>query len=171
LLKGEKCFLRAVELEDSRIISAWLNDRETNRYLQVIYPVSKRYSDAYVMEADEDKSKKMFIIDNSDMKSIGLVVFSNIKWEFRNCEIGIAIYDKNHRRRGYGRDGLETAIKFAFDDMNMHLIYLNVYEANEGAINLYKSLGFRQEGILRDRYYKDGKYGNIIVMSRLKNEG
>jgi diamine N-acetyltransferase len=168
MIKGTNIFLRAVELEDARIISAWLNDRETNKYLDITYPLSKRYADSYVYDTDEDKSKKTFIIDNPDRKPIGLVVIENIKWEYRNCEVGIVIYDKNQRGKGYGKDALETVVNFIFNEMNMHLAYLNVFEENEAAIKLYKSVGFDVEGVLRQRYYKEGKYKNVIVMSKIK---
>ena len=165
LIRGQKTFLRAPELEDVRIISAWLNDREANKFLQVVYPVSKRYADSFVMEADEDKSKKVFIIDNEDRKPIGIIAMSSIRWESRCCEIGIAIYDRNYRGKGYGRDALSTALRFAFEDMNLHLVYLQVDESNEEARRLYSSLNFEYEGTLRDRYYREGRYRNVMMMS------
>lgn len=170
MLKGKKTFIRAVEFEDARLISAWLNDRETNTYLDIIYPLSKRYADSYVSEA-EDIDKKMFLIDNEDRKPIGIIVISDIKWEYRNCEIGIVIYDKNFRGRGYGKDAMETILEFIFDDMNMHLVHLKTAEENTPAIELYKSLGFEVEGLLRERYYRNGKYSNIIAMSKINTRG
>jgi diamine N-acetyltransferase len=55
--------------------------------------------------------------------------------------------------------------------MNMHLINLKVTEDNHIAIKLYEGSGFEHEGILKDRYFKSGKYGNIIVMSKINNRG
>jgi diamine N-acetyltransferase len=167
MIKGQKTYLRAAELEDTRLISAWLNDREANRYLDIIYPMSKRDGDNFLLEADNDYSKKILLIDNEDHKTIGLIYLKNIKWEYRNCEIGIVIYDKNSRGMGYGKDALETALRFVFEDMNMHLIYLHVAQGNINAIELYKKLGFIAEGILRDRYYKNNSYQNLIIMSKI----
>lgn len=167
MIKGEKTILRSVELEDARIISSWLNDREINKFLDIIYPVSKRFADCFVLETDENQNKKLFIIDNLERKPIGLLIIDKIKWEYRNCEIGIVIYDKKERRKGYGKDALKTALDFVFNDMNMHMVYLNVFEENEAAINLYQSIGFEKEGILHDRYFKSGRYYNIIVMSMI----
>lgn len=170
MLTGRKTFIRAVEFEDARLISMWLNDRETNKYLDIIYPLSKRYADSYVSEAEE-YNKRMFLIDNEERKTIGLIAINDIKWEYRSCEIGIVIYDKNFRGRGYGKDALETTIDFLFNDMNMHLIHLKVAEENSSAIGLYKSLGFEVEGLLRERFYRNGIYGNIIVMSKINSKG
>lgn len=169
MLKGEKTLLRAVELEDSRILSAWLNDRETNNELDIIYPLSKRYADEFVLDA-EGSSKRTFIIDDENYKPIGIVIIDKIKWEYRHCEIGIAIYRKEKRNNGYGKDALKTLLDFVFNNMNMSLVYLNVLENNVFAIKLYSSIGFINEGLLRNRYFLNGKYYNIISMSLTTEE-
>ena len=169
MITGEKVFLRPVELEDSRILSAWLNDRETNKNLDIIYPLSKRYADNFTLEA-EGENKKVFIIDDEQYKPIGLVIIDKIKWEYSHCEVGIAIYKKDKRRQGYGKDALKTLLDFIFNNMNLNLVYLNVLEENIPAINLYKSLGFVKEGTLRNRCFRDGKYHNVISMSLLREE-
>lgn len=167
MIKGQKTYLRAPELEDTRLISAWLNDREANKYLDIIYPMSKRDGDNFLLEADNDYTKKIFLVDNEEHKTIGLIYIKNIKWEYRNCEIGIVIYDKNSRGKGYGKDAMETALNFVFEEMNIHLIYLHVAQDNTNAIELYKKLGFDAEGILQDRYYKNNTYHNLIIMSKI----
>jgi diamine N-acetyltransferase len=168
MLKGKNIFLRAVELEDGRIISAWLNDRESNEHLDIVYPLSKRYADSFVFEGDEARNKRIFIIDSPERRPIGLIIIDNIKWEYRNCELGVAVYDKRERQKGYGKDAVETALNFIFNNMNMHLVHLKVEEGNEVAINLYKSLGFEAEGVLRHRVFKDGEYRNVVVMSKIR---
>ncbi|MEF9934214.1 GNAT family N-acetyltransferase [Clostridium sp.] len=169
MICGNKTFIRPVELEDSRILSAWLNNRETNRELDIIYPLSKRYADSFVLEA-EDEKKKVFIIDDENYKPIGLITIDKIKWEYRNCEVGIVIYKKDKRGQGYGKDAMNTLINFVFNNMNMELIYLTVLSENIPAIRLYSSLGFQEEGVLRSRIFKDGEYKSLISMSLLKGE-
>lgn len=169
MLKGEKTFLRAVELEDSRILSAWLNDRETNSELDIIYPLSKRYADEFTLDAEGEK-KRIFIIDDENYKPIGIVIIDKIKWEYRHCEIGIVIYSKDKRNMGYGKDALKTLLNFVFNEMNLSLVYLNVLETNAVAISLYTSLRFVKEGLLRNRYFSSGKYYNLISMSLTDKE-
>lgn len=171
MIKGSKVFLRAVEYEDTRLLSAWFNDRETNKFLDILYPLSKRYIDDFITDYENSQNKKIFIIDSREIKSIGVAVIERIKWEHGNCEIGIAIYDRNYRGKGYGRDALDTLTNFIFNEMRMHVVYLNVSEENSTAIKLYKAAGFETEGILRERYYKDGKYHNIITMSKVNKGG
>lgn len=161
--------LRSIELEDSRLLSAWLNDRETNSGLDIIYPKSKRYADNFVLDS-EDETKKVFMIDDENYNPIGIVVIDKIKWEYRHCEIGIAIYKKDKRGQGYGHDALGTLLDFVFNNMNLELAYLSVLEDNIPGVSLYKSLGFITEGILRKRYFRDGNYVNLISMSLTREE-
>lgn len=52
----------------------------------------------------------------------------------------------------------------------MHRIYLTVLENNKNAYNLYKKIGFKEDGVLRDAIFKNGKYCNLIMMSILLND-
>ena len=51
----------------------------------------------------------------------------------------------------------------------MHKITAEVYEGNE-SIHLYRKLGLRDEGVLRDNSFCDGNYINSIMMSVLEDE-
>jgi len=50
----------------------------------------------------------------------------------------------------------------------LHRIGLEVVEDNNAAVRLYRKLGFKIEGTLRDAYYgADGKYHRMLVMGLL----
>ena len=53
-------------------------------------------------------------------------------------------------------------------DKGLHRIGLEMVEDNEAAVRLYKKLGFKIEGTLRDAYYgTDKRYHNMLVMGLL----
>jgi len=61
-------------------------------------------------------------------------------------------------------------LQHGFETLNLHRIFLRVYEDNLQAIRAYEKAGFKHEGRLReDRYYR-GKYYDTLMMSMLKNE-
>jgi RimJ/RimL family protein N-acetyltransferase len=71
----------------------------------------------------------------------------------------------SHRGRGGGRVLLRAAIDARPPDI--HKIALEVFPENEAAIGLYRSLGFEQEGLLRDHYRRrDGSLRSALVMGR-----
>ena len=52
----------------------------------------------------------------------------------------------------------------------MNRLWLSVLEYNLRAINLYKKIGFTQEGVSREAIFKNGKFENYVMMSLLKSD-
>jgi diamine N-acetyltransferase len=61
-------------------------------------------------------------------------------------------------------------VRYAFSELNLRRIYLRVFAENEGAILLYRRLGFEQEGCLRQHVYKNGRYRDVLVMALLRSD-
>lgn len=67
----------------------------------------------------------------------------------------------NYRGRGYGFKLMESLIKH-LNSKDCYDITLEVRESNIIAQNLYKSLGFKSEGI-RKNFYEDNKESAVIM--------
>ena len=67
------------------------------------------------------------------------------------------------RRRGIGSALIEEAIKWA-RDLGIVKLELTVFPHNAPAIALYRKLGFEEEGLLRRRYFIDGRYIAAMLM-------
>jgi RimJ/RimL family protein N-acetyltransferase len=72
--------------------------------------------------------------------------------------------------QGLGRQLLHEVIRMAFEDLHAHRLFLDVFEDNVRARHLYTSLGFVQEGIMRDAARRDGAWCNLLLMSMLEEE-
>ena len=107
---------------------------------------------------------------NTNNLLIGHCGLYYINWTSRTAEFGIYIGDKEYRKGGYGSDALRTLISYGFNDLNMNRIWCEVYNNNEGALEVYKHVGFIYEGKLRENYYNEGKYWDSHIMGMLKNE-
>lgn len=81
------------------------------------------------------------------------------------AELGITVV-KECWGMGLGRRLTECIIAWA-TGQNLRKLYLRVFDDNERAIALYRSLGFIEEGRLReDMLRADGSYSDTIVMAR-----
>ncbi len=72
--------------------------------------------------------------------------------------------------QGLGRRILREVIRTAFEDLQAHRLFLDVYEDNARARHLYASLGFVMEGTMRDAACREGCWHNLLLMSMLEEE-
>jgi RimJ/RimL family protein N-acetyltransferase len=72
----------------------------------------------------------------------------------------------SHRGRGGGRMLMEAGL--AARPESVHKIELEVFPENEAAIELYRRMGFEEEGLRRDHYRRrDGSLRSALIMARL----
>ena len=72
--------------------------------------------------------------------------------------------------QGLGREVLQATLKFSFDKLGAHRLWLDVFTDNERAQRAYRAVGFRDEGILRDSIRQGGRYRSLVIMSLLEPE-
>jgi RimJ/RimL family protein N-acetyltransferase len=172
MIEGKKIRIRAIEKTDIEEIMRWINDPEVMENLLMRYPVSRYQEEKWIERAlDEGNSRnKVFAIETKQGEYLGGIGLHAINWENGNAEAGIVIGKKEHWNKGYGTDAMMTILDFAFNQMNLHRVYLRVYEYNARGLRSYEKCGFRKEGILRDDRYAQGEYHDTIMMGVLKDE-
>jgi RimJ/RimL family protein N-acetyltransferase len=172
MIEGKLVRLRAIEPEDAERAHRWINDREVTRTLMARYPYSLAFEKEWADGASKENGfgETRFAIDTKDGVHIGVCGLHRGRPEDRNCELGIMIGEKDYWSQGYGTDTMLTAVRFAFDQMNMHKVTLGVFEFNDRAQAVYKKCGFVVEGRRREEYYQDGRYWDVIWMSVLDRE-
>ena len=145
-----------------------MDENEKLRYLiGTVYPITELEHENWFQNRMLEKDNRMFVIDLDNEKSIGIVGFKNLDWVNRNSELFIYIGDEEYWGKGYGTQALELIIKFAFNNLNLHMLYLEVFSYNKNATKTYERLGFKQDGILRQSKFQDGKYYDKIIMSKI----
>lgn len=98
-------------------------------------------------------------------KAIGSVYYRNIDKKNKSAEYGIFIGEDNSRGKGYGSETAHLFIKFGFEKLKLHRIYLRLLSENYIAMKLYKNVGFVVEGIAKDMIKIDENYIDIIFMA------
>ncbi|OLP44518.1 GNAT family N-acetyltransferase [Rhizobium oryziradicis] len=83
------------------------------------------------------------------------------------ASIGMGVHD-DYQRRGIGRALLGELVAIADDWLNIKRLELTVYTDNTGAIALYESFGFRQEGLHRAFAFRDGCFVDAYAMARIR---
>ncbi|MCC3670629.1 GNAT family N-acetyltransferase [Terrisporobacter mayombei] len=171
MIKSDKVILRALNKIDKGKILEWVNDPEIRELTGGIYPVSEIEHEKWFENRVLDPVNKIFAIQPIDSSNIiGIIGMKNVDFINRNAEIYIYIGDKQYWGNGYGSESVGKLVEFCFNELNMHRVYLQVFEYNERAIASYRKIGFETEGMMRESLYKNGKYHNKILMSIIKNK-
>jgi len=173
-LIGTNVMLREYRREDLPWVRQWVNDPDIVSHLSDIflYPHANESTEAYLeamVEGNTD-SRGFVIADLASEAYIGQVNLDTIDWKNRVGKIGIVIGSPEYLGRGIGTEAMKLLIDFAFREMNLNRLELEVYDFNERAIRCYLNCGFIQEGRLRERQYKKGRYWDVIQMGLLKSD-
>jgi len=99
-----------------------------------------------------------------------LLVIKDIFWASRHCSFFIGIGKAADRGQGFGTDAIRAMLKYAFLEMNLHAVRLEVMSYNPGGMRAYEKVGFKLDGTLRACVYRDGVYYDIYAMSILRRE-
>jgi RimJ/RimL family protein N-acetyltransferase len=122
--------------------------------------------DAFALPLTEPKWRRGFAVVTEDGRIVG---YAELKGdEFRaglhRCELGIGI-ERPYRRRGLGRQLLETVIELARASTTIEWIDLFVFGHNVAARALYRNMGFKEAGTVTDRFRIDGRSIDDVIMS------
>lgn len=170
MIIGQKIRLRAVERSDIPTFVRWFNDPEVRQYLNMFLPLSEAQEERWFERLLEDEKGYVFAIETAEGVHIGNVGLHGIDWKNRKATCGIVIGEKEYWNQGYGADALRTLLRFAFEELNLHRIFLHVFDFNRRAIRCYEKVGFRHEGRLRQARFTEGRYVDELVMGLLQEE-
>jgi diamine N-acetyltransferase len=177
MIIGDQIRFRAIEKDDLPYYVRWLNDPEVRQGLSIIRPFSLAEEEIWyagvlqkpiherplAIEIQPDPAADEWVF----VGNCGLI---NINWEDRSAEIGIHIGEKRYWNQGFGTRAMKLMAKHVFDDLNLHRLWLRVFQTNQRAIRAYEKAGFVLEGKFRDGKYLDGRYVDVLIMSILQTE-
>jgi len=165
-LTGERVRLRATTEADADFFAATLADPAVVRYLASWAWVPYGLSEAldYIRTPRPD-SLGWTIESRADGQAIGTTGLHRIDHRNRNCGWGIWIGPPERWNQGFGTEACRLAVGYAFNQVAMEKVTLDVYEGNDGARRAYEKAGFAREGLLRRHLWLDGRLTDVEVMA------
>jgi diamine N-acetyltransferase len=166
MIIGEQIRLRAMEKEDIPYFVKWLNDPEVRQNISLVNPLSLAEEEEWY--ADVLKSppfeRPLSIEIQPDPKKEAWVLVGNY------AEIGIQIGEKKYWDRGFGTRAVQLLVGHGFQTLNLHRVWLRVYETNSRAIRAYEKAGFTHEGRFREAHFQNSSYQDVLIMGLLSTE-
>ncbi len=173
VIRGERVYLRAIERDDLQRCHDWMNDEGLTTTLAQRYPFSLAREADWVERATrgQDPSELNFAICLAQGdRHIGNCGLMAIDRDNRTATLGIFIGERDCRGQGFGREAVRVLCGFAFGEMSLRKIRLDVQEGNAAAIKAYESVGFRREGQLRQEVFRGGRALDVVRMGLLEGE-
>ncbi len=84
-------------------------------------------------------------------------------------EIGIGIAPE-HRAHGLGTAAQDLLVEYLLDYTTAHRIEALTNEGNVGEQKALERLGFRREGLMRERSFQHGRYVGVLVYGLLRED-
>ncbi len=173
ILRGKRVRLTAVEKKDLPAISSWYEDSGFSRMFDATpaFPKSTDQLDRWFEEAQKAKDGYLFAIRHIDADTLlGYIELDGILWSHQSGWLAIGLGRRDDWGKGYGHESMELALNFAFNELNLYRVQLSVFSYNQRALNLYGSLGFKKEGVIRELIHRDGRRYDMIIFGLLRHE-
>lgn len=171
-LSGPTVGLRGLTREDLPAYRRWIENPAATAFMETGWrPPSDAEMEALYKASTEPNDTVVFAIQPHGLgRAVGSCGLYLIQWICRRAEFRILIGDDEGRGRGYGTEAAKLVLAYAFDKLNLEIVYLGVNLENGGAIRSYEKAGFRREGIRRKLVYRNGRYYDVVMMSILREE-
>ena len=145
-------------------------DKEVARLTGCKEVFSKEEVDSFFLKSIADIDRYFFLIFSPDGGIIGESIINQIDWELRCANFRICLFRAGERGKGIGTWAVENTRDFAFEELKLHRLELDVFSFNPKAEKAYRKAGFQREGILRDAVRVGEQYADDILMAILEDE-
>jgi RimJ/RimL family protein N-acetyltransferase len=177
LFKGELVRLTAEEPQVlAETFARWNRDSEYHRLLDndPASQWSARQMKAWIekdTQGDNPTAGYFFQIRAlAEDKLIGFIGLGGIRWPHGDAWVGIGIGERDYWGKGYGTDAMRIVLRYAFTELNLHRVTLDVFEYNPRGVRSYEKAGFKLEGRERGLVQREGRHYDAFCMGILRDE-
>lgn len=171
-METENLLIRPTEFKDCNLFAKWEVLPEVTRF----FSISKNRTleeivREFILRKEDDEHLQFTIVLKKENRPIGRIWISSIDTHGNSLDITrIYVADMKDRGYGYGEEALLGILKHFFLNLKIERVTLDFFTGNEIAHNLYKKVGFSDEGCMRSAARKNGKYYDLNLMSILREE-
>jgi len=172
LIKGKLVKFRSLEIDDLPRLRDWRNSkyvkRTTREYRLLNMFNQKTWFDS--LHSQNPPQDIMFGILDKKNSLIGVCGLTYIDWKNRNGEISIYLDGANWQSKKETKESINLLTEYGFGELGLHKVYAEIYVFVKETINLYESLNFHNDGSIRDVIWRNGKWWNSSIYSKLDSE-
>ncbi len=172
-LELERVRLRRIERSDVEALFAMYANADVSRYLSYPPWTERSQAVAWIERVfagyGRGSALQLAVERREDEVMIGSCTLFNCHEESRRAEIGYALH-RAYWGRGYMHEALVGLIGMAFNELNLNRIEADIDPRNKGSRRSLERLGFRSEGLLRERWIVAGETSDTEMLGLLRRE-
>lgn len=172
-LTGELVVLRPIRADDAAAMWEMVNDPEGSRLTGTTQTFTREQVDAWCASVGDADGRVDWAITHGSDEYLGEIVLNRIDGPEANANLRLALRP-GQRGRGFGSEAIALVLAYAFAEppggLGLHRVSLDVLSINPRARILYESLGFVEEGRLRESHRDGDFWCDAIVMGMLEDD-
>jgi len=169
-LRGER--VRLVPSEPSLHLEnalRWMNDPAVIACLDYYTGVTRRQEEVFFERITTQRETELHwaILDPAD-RHVGFIALHQIDWRHRSTAGGIVLGERDAWGKGFATDAVRTRTKFVFEQLGLHRI--EGHTINPAMRRVYEKTGYRHEGTLRQKRWRDGRWQDVDLYAILDED-
>lgn len=166
-----RIYLRPMTCDDTDNIVRWRNQEavRSNFIYQALFTRESHENWIRTM-IEPGKVVQMIICEEATDTPVGSVYIRDIDHTHHKGEYGIFIGEAKARGRGVGTAAAKLMVRYGFEKLALHKIFLRVFADNLQAVRSYENAGFVKEAYLKDEVCIEGKYRDMLLMAVFREE-
>ena len=172
MLKGKFINLRSLEEDDLKTLKDWRNMehvRKTTREFRLLDTIHQKNWFESIQKNNPPREIMFGILDKRN-KLIGVTGLTYVDWKNRHAEISIYMSCKNWQKTKEAHETIKLIMDYGFGELNLHRLWVEIFLISTNNIKLFENLKFVKEGTLRDRVWRERKWWDSIIYSKLSTE-
>ena len=172
-LAGDGVLLRQLTDADVGRLFEVFSDPEVMRYWSRGPLASEAEARALLAEIDrgrrQDALYQWGVATAGSPAVIGTATLFRIDRDHRRAEIGFAL-GSAWWGRGFATAAVSRLVEHAFGPLGLCRLEADVDPRNRASLRLLQKLGFKREGLLRERYHVAGEVQDSVILGLLRSE-
>jgi len=171
MIKGERVNLIPINEEIFNLTLSWINQPELRDFTNSRFPVNEYEHKIWFEKKATERFLKIYgIYEKISEKTIGVVGLNEYDSFNRTAYPFIYIGDNDNQAKGIGTETFLLFLKFLKEEMNVRRVYGYLFDYNKNSLSMLMKCGYKIEGELKEHWYKNGKYHNVIVCGAMLEE-
>lgn len=161
--------LRNLEYKDIPYMLEWMRDESINKFFAKDFSRCDEQSQKKFIDESNSVTDITFAIVEDDDEYLGSISLKNIDYDNKSAEYAICLRSKCIGKN-ISKPATDLILEYAFNELSLNRVYLNVLSDNIRANKFYQKYGFIYEGEFKESINIRGEFKNLKWYRMLKSE-